>query len=44
MDEKAWAVILAILERGNDAVIRKKEGGFLILEEKKKTVYRSPGR
>ena len=38
MDEKAWAIIKAILDRGNDAIIRKKESGFLIIEEKKKTV------
>lgn len=44
MDEKAWAIIKAILDRGNDAIIRKKESGFLIIEEKKKTVYRSPDR
>lgn len=44
IDEKAIAIIKAILERGNDAIIRKKESGFLILEEKKKTVYRSSDR
>ena len=41
---KAWAIIGAILDRGNDAIILKKESGFLIIEEKKKTVYRSPDR
>lgn len=44
MDEKAWSIIKAILDRGNDAIIRKKESGFLIIEEKKKTVYRSSDR
>lgn len=44
MDEKAWAVIMAIIAKGNDAVVRKKESGFLIIEEKKKTVYRSSDR
>lgn len=44
MDETAWAVIQDILKRGNDAIIRKKEGGFLILEDHKKTVYRASGR
>ena len=44
MDETAWAIIKAILDRGNDAIIRKKESGFLIIEEKKKTVYRSSDR
>ena len=38
---KAWAIIGAILDRGNDAIIRKKESGFLIIEEKKKTVYKA---
>ena len=35
MDEKLWAVILAILQRGNDAVIRKKGDGYIVLEDKK---------
>lgn len=41
MDEKTWAIIKAILERGNDAIIRKKGDGYIIQEEKKKIVYRS---
>lgn len=43
MDEKLWSIILAILQRGNDAVIRKKGDGFVVLEDKKTIVYRSPG-
>ena len=43
MDEKLWAVILAILQRGNDAVIRKKGDGYIVLEDKKTIVYRSSG-
>ena len=39
MDEKAIAAILAILQRGNDAVIRKKNGGIVVLEEKKTIRY-----
>lgn len=39
MDEKAIAAILAILQRGNDAVVRKKGGGVLVLEEKKTIKY-----
>lgn len=34
MDEKAIAAIMAILQRGNDAVVRKKGGGVVVLEEK----------
>ena len=41
MDEKTWAIIKAILDRGNDAIIRKKGDGYIIQEEKKKIVYRS---
>ncbi len=39
---KAWAIIGAILDRGNDAIIRKKESGFLIIEEKKKQYIAPP--
>ena len=44
MDEKVWAIIRAILDRGNDAVIRKKGDGYIIQEGKKKIVYRSSDR
>lgn len=39
MDEKAIAAILAILQRGNDALVRKKCGGVIVLEEKKTIRY-----
>lgn len=39
MDEKAIAAILAILQRGNDALVRKKSGGVVVLEEKKTIRY-----
>lgn len=39
MDEKAIQVIEAILQRGNDAVIRRKGGGVIVLEEKKTIKY-----
>lgn len=39
MDEKAIAAILAILRRGNDAIIRKKGSGIIVLEEEKKIRY-----
>ena len=41
MDEKTIAIIKAIVERGNDAVVRKKGDGYIIQEDKKKIVYRS---
>ena len=35
MDEKAWAIIKAIISKGNDAVVRKKGEGYIVLEEKR---------
>ena len=35
MDEKAIKAIEAILKRGNDAEVRQKGGGIIILEVKK---------
>ena len=34
MDEKAWAIIKAIISKGNDAVVRKKGDGYIVLEDK----------
>ena len=39
MDEKAWAVIMAIIEKGNDAVVRKKGDGYIVLEDKRTIKY-----
>ena len=40
MDEKAVIkVILEILKRGNNAVVRKKGQGVVVLEEKRETKY-----
>lgn len=39
MDEKAWAVIKAIIAKGNDAVVRKKGDGYIVLEEKRTIKY-----
>ena len=39
MDEKIMQVIEAILRRGNDAVVRKKGDGVIVLEEKKTIRY-----
>ena len=35
MDEKTIRAIEAILQRGNDAEVRKKGGGVIVLEVKK---------
>lgn len=39
MDKKAIEAILAILQRGNDAIIRKKGDSIIVLEEKKTIRY-----
>lgn len=39
MDEKAWAVIKAIIAKGNDAVVRKKGDGYIVLEDKRTIKY-----
>ena len=41
MDEKAWAIIKAIIQKGNDAVVRKKGDGYIILEDKRTIQYKS---
>lgn len=41
MDEKAWAIIKAIISKGNDAVVRKKSDGYIILEDKRTIQYQS---
>ena len=41
MDEKAWTVIKSIIQRGNDAVIRKKGDGYIVLEDKRTIKYSS---
>lgn len=45
LDDAARAAILKILERGNNAIVRRKGNCVVILEEKRKTVYEpSPNR
>lgn len=45
LDDSAKAAVEAILKRGNDAIIRRKGQGVIVLEEKRKTVYDpSPNR
>ncbi len=39
MDEKAWAIIKAIISKGNDAVVRKKGDGYIVLEDKREIKY-----
>ena len=39
MDEKALAIIKAIIQRGNDAVVRKKGDGYIVLEDKRTIKY-----
>lgn len=39
MTDKAIKAVEAILKRGNDAVIRRKGDGYIVLEEKKTIVY-----
>lgn len=39
MDEKAWAIIMAIIQRGNDAIVRKKGDGYIIQEDKRTVKY-----
>ena len=39
MDEQAWAIIKAIIQKGNDAVIRKKGDGYIVLEGKREIKF-----
>lgn len=39
IDEKAWAIIKAIIQRGNDTVVRKKGDGYIVQEDKKTILY-----
>lgn len=45
LDDAARAAILKILNRGNNAIVRRKGNSVVVLEEKRKTVYEpSPNR
>ena len=44
MDEKAWAIIKAIISKGNDAVVRKKGDGYIVLEVKREIKYTTENR
>ena len=39
LDQKAIAAIEYILKRGNNAVIKKKKNGVIVMEEVRKTKY-----
>ena len=41
MDEKAWAIIKAIISKGNDAVVRKKGDGYIVLEDKREVKFQA---
>ena len=41
MDEKAWAIIKAIIQRGNDAIVRKKGVGYIVLEDKREIKFQA---
>lgn len=41
MDEKAWTVIKAIIAKGNDAVVRKKGDGYIVLEDKREIKFQA---
>ncbi len=43
MDEKAWSAIKMIVDKGNDAVVRKKGAGYIILEDKRTIRYQTSG-
>lgn len=43
MDEKTIKAILDILKRGNDVEIRRKGGGYIVMEVKKEIKYSSRG-
>ena len=39
IDGNALAAIETILKRGNNAIVRRKGDGVVVMEEKRKTVY-----
>ena len=41
MDEKAWAIIKVIISKGNDAVVRKKGNGYIVLEDKREIKFQA---
>ena len=41
MDEKAWAIIKAIITKGNDAIVRKKGDGYIVLEDKREIKFQA---
>ena len=41
MDKKAWAIIQAIIAKGNDAIVRKKGDGYIVLEDKREIKFQA---
>lgn len=41
MDKEAWEIIEGIIRRGNDAVIRKKGDGYIVLEDKREIKFQA---
>ena len=41
IDEKAWAIIKAIIAKGNVAVVRKKGDGSIVLEAKREIKFQA---
>ena len=39
--KKAWAIIKAIITKGNDAVVRKKGDGYIVLEDKREIKFQA---
>lgn len=40
-ESTAWEIVRGIIRRGNDAVIRKKGDGFVVMEDKRTIKYKS---
>ena len=40
-EASAWDIIMAIIKRGNDAVVRKKGDGYIVLEDKREIRYQA---
>lgn len=40
-DLKAWTIIKEIIQRGNDAIVRKKGCGYIVLEDKREIKFQA---
>ena len=41
--EQVWAAVKSIVEKGNDAVVRKKGTDYIILEDRRTIKYQTSG-